>query len=257
MFKMFNLFADIVFNTTFYKGTLMTITLTHKYKWKTDMKIAAPIFILLPVLLWFTTNPTFTYVVGGMSLFIGLLITTVNIRRLNRSKLTVTATDDGVLTITGSGLKETNTGVLRNIDAVGSDKKAYHPTLVFYFENMKQLVVPRRIAEMPQINTWMKKNFPKTVNKFKDEKAILLFEDLFVPEDKRKFTEFYNEEQARKEKEEGYVEPVVVDLKKQPKPTKASKAFRKAEARREKEEKQARLAESMAALEKEEKKLGL
>jgi hypothetical protein len=240
----------------------MTLTVTHKYKWKTDMKIAVPTFLLIiPTILWFATNPLTTYVVGGISVFTGLLITYLNVSRLNRSKLTATATDEGVLTITGSGLKETNSGILRDIVSVGSDKNVYHPTLVFYFENMKQLRVPKRIAELPEMNLWMKKNFPKTVNNFKDEKAILIFEELFIPEDKRKFTEQYNIEQKLKEEndtnENVENENISTGKVKKVKKSKTDAAKRKEEARKEKAEREARIAASIAALEKEEKKLGL
>lgn len=237
----------------------MLLTVKHKYKWKTDMKITVAVLFIIPVILWFTTNPTMTTIFGGISVALAVWIMVINNRRLNKGELTAIVDEDGVLTIIGAGLEaRNNKGKTTETISVGYDQKAYNPTLILTFNETSNMRIPKRIALVPELNEWLRHNLPKTVSNFSSEEAIELFEEIFVAPENRKFTQQLREreaaEEANKEKTVN-VKKVKGKNVKETTLTISDADRRKKKTQAEKEAKATRIAASIAALEAEEKNL--
>lgn len=239
----------------------MLLTVSHKYKWKTDMKITIAVLFIVPFILWFTTNPTMTYIFGGISVALALWITYINNRRLNKGELVATVDNDGVLTVKGAGLSDKNKGKTTELIGIGYDQKAYNPTLILTFGEHSNMRLPKRIALQPELNEWLRHNLPKTISNFSSEEAIELFEEIFVAEENRKFTQQLRIRQA--EEAAAKATPTTAraatideELNGTPAvPMVISDADRrKKKVKEDKEAKAARLEAMLAAVEKEEKK---
>lgn len=235
----------------------MSLSVHHKHPWKVEQYLTiAVMLIVIPAILVFALPGLLSYIFAGISFGIGVWLFILNQKRLNDGELFAEVDEDDVLRVWGAGLKKNiNYGKTKEIAYITQDINAYHPTLILKFQDERQMYLPKRIAMEVDLNDYLRHNMPKTLQVRTEARET--FEQVFVAEENRHFVP-ETVVKTETERPNPYAPATIDEINNGPKPvmtTRTDKERRKAEAKKSKEEKAARIAASVAALDAEEKKL--
>lgn len=236
----------------------MSLSVHHKHPWKIEQYLTiAVMLVLIPAILVFALPGLLSYIFAGISFGIGVWLFILNQKRLNDGELFAEVDEDDVLRVWGAGLKKNiNYGKTKEIAYITQDINAYHPTLILRFTNDRQMYLPKRIAMEVDLNDYLRHNMPTTLQVRAEGRET--FEQIFVAEENRRYVPPEVVAKTEAERPNPYAPATIDEINNGPKPvlnTRTDKERRKAEAKKSKQEKAARIAASVAALEKEEKKL--
>lgn len=149
----------------------------HKYKWKSQEIFSIVVFAVIPIALWFFTNPTLTASLGTICGAIAIFLVYIGFARKKASELTANVFDDGSVQIlgkvTGQDYEDNNRVVLKDVTTIKWEKYAHHPTLRLSTGSGPSLFLPRRVAEEEPLNSFIRANLSKKVYVVEEARATL------------------------------------------------------------------------------------